>query len=55
MKVVILRRGILTLNEIIVWHMEQASECRHSDEIDSRKFHLEIVSSLKLIKSEGKL
>lgn len=45
----------MTLNEIIVWHMEQAAECRQSDEIDSRKFHLHIVSSLQLIKSEAKL
>jgi hypothetical protein len=45
----------MTINEIIEWHMEQAQECRQTEEIDSRKFHLEIVSSLKLIKSEGKL
>jgi len=45
----------MTINEIIEWHIEQASECRQTEEIDARKFHLNVVSSLQLIKSEGKL
>jgi hypothetical protein len=38
--------SVMTINEIIDWHIEQASECRQIDEIPTRNFHLDIATTL---------
>lgn len=37
---------LMSIDEVIFWHIEQAKECRQNEEKETRDFHLGIATTL---------
>ena len=37
---------LMSVDEVISWHIEQAKECRQNEEKETRDFHLDIATTL---------
>lgn len=37
---------LMSVDEVIDWHIEQAKECRQNEEKETRNFHLDIATTL---------